>query len=80
MSEGIRATGAFAEPEQWRFDWARNYTRDEWLAQILTGGDASQLKPAKRDELLDALGQAIDGLGGSFTMPYAAIVVTATRA
>ena len=76
-AEGMRATGAFDEPEQWRFDWERSYTRDEWLDQLPTGGDASQLEPGKLEELLTGMGDAIDALGGSFPLRYAAVAVTA---
>ncbi len=30
-ADGIRKVGAFGDPTQWRFDWERPYTRDEWL-------------------------------------------------
>ncbi len=33
-ADGIRQAGAFGDPEQWRFDWDRPYTRDEWLDQL----------------------------------------------
>lgn len=29
--DGIRASGTFEEPEEWRFEWDRPYERDEWL-------------------------------------------------
>lgn len=70
-------TKPFGPPEQWRFEWERPYTRDEWLDQLPTSGDASQFEPGKLDELLAGIGAAIDRLGGSFTMGYAAVVVTA---
>jgi len=78
-AEGIRAVGGFSEPEQWRFDWERPYTRDEWLDQLPGFGGHSQFPPAKLEELLAGLGAAIDGSGGSFTMPYTAAVITAAR-
>ncbi len=37
-ADGIREAGGFGEPEQWRFDWDRPYTRDEWLDQVPTMG------------------------------------------
>jgi hypothetical protein len=77
--DGIRQSAAFGEPEQWRFDWERSYTRDEWLEQVPTFGGHSQFPPGRLDELLADIGSAIDAEGGSFTMEYAAIVVTATR-
>lgn len=36
--DGIREVGGFSDPEQWRFDWERSYTRDEWLDQMPTLG------------------------------------------
>ena len=30
-ADGIREVGGFGDPEQWRFDWERSYTCDEWL-------------------------------------------------
>lgn len=78
-ADGIRQVGAFSDPEQWRFDWQRSYSRDEWLDQLPTSGDASQFPPAELDELLAGIGAAIDAMGGSFTMHYTAVVVTAAR-
>ncbi len=78
-ADGIRQVGAFTDPEQGRFDWERSYTRDEWLDQLPTGGDASQFTPAKLEELLAGVGAAVDATGGSFTMRYTAVVVTAAR-
>lgn len=78
--DGIRATGAFLEPERWRFDWERSYTRDEWLDQLPTTGGHTQLPPMELAEVAAAVGDAIDALGGSFTMRYATLVVIARRA
>jgi SAM-dependent methyltransferase len=76
---GIRAVGAFTDPDRSRFDWERAYSREEWLDLLPTGGDAGQLSPAKLEELLEAVGEAIDRLGGRFTLPYATLVLTAVR-
>jgi hypothetical protein len=78
-ANGIREAGAFGEPEQWRFDWEQPYTRDEWLAQVPTAGGHSRFPPATLEELLAGIGTAIDAVGGSFTMHYVTIVITATR-
>ncbi|MGI5285865.1 class I SAM-dependent methyltransferase [Nonomuraea polychroma] len=78
-ADGIRESGAFSDPEQWRFDWERPYTRDEWLDQVPTHGGHSQLPPDKLEELLAGIGAAIDASGGGFTMRYTAVVVTARR-
>jgi SAM-dependent methyltransferase len=76
-AEGMRQAGGFGDPDQWRFDWERSYTRDEWLEQVPTIGGHSQIPSAKLAELLAGIGAAIDAIGGGFTMSYATLVVTA---
>ncbi len=78
-TDGIRRAGVFDEPEQWRFDWERPYTRDEWLEQVPTFGGHSKIPPERLAELLAGIGDVVDAVGGSFTMGYTAVVVTATR-
>jgi SAM-dependent methyltransferase len=78
-ADGMRGTDAFGEPEEWRFDWQRTYTRDEWLDQLPTSGLHTQLPPAQLQEIVTAIGAAVDSSGGSFTMQYTALVVTALR-
>jgi SAM-dependent methyltransferase len=78
-ADGIRAAGAFSDPEEWQFDWERPYTRDEWLDHVPTSGGHSRFPPAKLEELLAGIGAAIDAAGGSFTMHYTAVAVTAAR-
>jgi len=77
--EGIRQTGAFDDPQRWQFDWEQPYTRDEWLEQVPTFGGHSQVPPQKLADLLTGIGDVIDAACGSFTMGYAAVVVTAKR-
>ena len=79
IAEGIRAAGAFGEPEQWEFPWQCTYTRDQWLDQLPTLGGLTQLPPDKLAEVLAGVGAAIDAIGGSFTMPYTTVAITATR-
>ncbi|MET9618153.1 class I SAM-dependent methyltransferase [Kitasatospora indigofera] len=76
-ADGIRQAGTFGEPEQWRFDWRRRYSRDEWLDQLPTQGDHNRLPPAGLAAVLTGVGAAVDALGGAFTMEYSAVVVTA---
>jgi SAM-dependent methyltransferase len=79
-ADGIRAVGRFTEPEQWRYDWEQLYTRDAWLDQIPTHGAFTRLRPDQLAEVLAAAGTAIDKTGGSVTVTYATVAVTATRA
>lgn len=77
--DGIRETRAFDEPERWRYDHKRAYTRDTWLDQLPTHGGHSQLSPGQLEEFLVGVGAAIDAVGGGFTMRYATMVVTTAR-
>jgi SAM-dependent methyltransferase len=78
-ADGIREVGGFSDPEQWRFDWDRSYTREEWLDQLPTSGALTQLPSDKLAEVLAGVGAAIDAMGGSFTMHYTTVAVTAAR-
>lgn len=75
--DGLRATGRFDEPEQSGLEWAQSYTRLEWLDALRTSGGAVP-EPVFTD-LLDGVGAAIDAAGGSFTMDYTTLVVSAAR-
>lgn len=77
--DGLHSADAFGEPEQWRFDWQRRYTRDEWLDHLPTTGVLTQLAPDRLATVLDAVGSAIDGLGGGFTMDYVTLAMAANR-
>jgi SAM-dependent methyltransferase len=80
IADTIRDTGQFDEPEQWRFDWERFYTRDQWLDLLPTTGALTRLGPDQLAEVLDAVGRAVDALGGGFTMQYTTLATTAVRA
>jgi len=79
FADAIRVAGGFAEPEQWRFDWERTYTRDEWLDLVPTSGGLTRLAPEPLAEVLAEVGAAIDQVGGNFTMRYATVAVAAAR-
>jgi hypothetical protein len=79
FADRIRETHRFGEPDQWRFDWERAYTRDEWLALLPTTGGLTRLPPERIAGILEAVGAAIDRLGGHFTMPYTTLATTAVR-
>jgi SAM-dependent methyltransferase len=76
---GIRETSTFGEPEHWEFEWDRPYTRDEWLEQVPTSGFAARLQPDAMQQILAGIGAAIDAAGGTFTMHYTTVAVTAAR-
>jgi SAM-dependent methyltransferase len=74
---GIRQARTFGPPEQWRFEWSRPYTREEWLAVVPTLGAHGEFPSAVLAELLTGLGAVIDRAGGAFVMRYATVAVTA---
>jgi SAM-dependent methyltransferase len=78
-ADGIRRAAGFSEPEQWQFDWERSYTGEEWLDQLVTFGPLTQLPSDKQAEVLQSVGAVIDAMGGSFTMRYTTVAVTAVR-
>jgi hypothetical protein len=78
-ADGIRQAEALSEPEQWRFDWQTTITRDEWLDQAPTAGDHNCILKERLEALLMGMGAVIDDVGGSFTMSYATVAVTAVR-
>lgn len=63
-----------------RLEW--RYTRDTWLDQdqVPTLGSFTRLPPDKLEMLLEGTGTAVNAMGGGFTMGYATVVVTTTRA
>lgn len=75
----IAATNRFGEPERLRFDWRTTITRDEWLAQVPTMGGHSRIPAPKLDELLTRMGEAVDALGGEFTMDYSTVGLMVPR-
>jgi SAM-dependent methyltransferase len=79
IADGIRQTGRFCEPEQWQVDWQCTYTRDEWLDQLRTQPLLNPFPPDKLAEVLVAVGATVDAMGGSFTVPYTTVAITAVR-
>jgi SAM-dependent methyltransferase len=78
-ADGLRGSGAFGEPEEWRFEWEFTYRRDDWLDQVPTHGGYTRLAPEVLAEVLADMGAAVDAVGGSFTALYTTVAVTAVR-
>jgi SAM-dependent methyltransferase len=67
-----------APTERW-FPWTKTYERDQWLEQLLSRSDHTALDPPVRDLLFEAIGAAIDDVGGSFVMNFETVLITAIR-
>lgn len=77
---GIGQAGGFAAPQQWQAGWSRAYTTAGFLDLVPTLGGHAQIPAPRLAEQLDGLGAAVDAAGGSFTMEYVTVAVSATRA
>jgi SAM-dependent methyltransferase len=75
----IAATRLFAPSQLRTYGWTQQYSRDEWLDQLGTHSDHIALEPEQRAALLDAVGNAIDRLGGSITLHYGTELIIAQR-
>jgi len=79
-ADGMRQAGGFGDPERWRYDWERSYTRGEWLDQLATSGALTPLPPDRRAEVLAAVGAALDATAASFTVSLTTVAIMAMRA
>ncbi len=77
--DAITAVPDLAEPTMRWFPWTRTYQRDEWLNQLLSRSDHTALAVEVLAPLLDGIGSAIDGHGGSFVMNFETVLISATR-
>ncbi len=75
----IEASPLFAAPTVTRLAWSRRYSREQWLDQLPTHSDHARLSPERLAELLEAVGGAIDVLGGAFEMAYTTTLLSAER-
>jgi SAM-dependent methyltransferase len=75
----IAATRLFAPCERRTYVWAQRYSRDEWLDQLGTHSDHIALEPPQLARLLQAVGVAIDRLGGSISLHYETQLISAQR-
>lgn len=79
VGDPLRRTGRFTEPEEWRETWTVTMAREQWLDQVPTVGGHSRIPPDKLRALLDGMGAVIDDHGGSFTMTYTTVMISATK-
>ena len=78
-ADGIREADGFGDPERWRCDWERSYSRDEWLDQLATSGTLTPLPPDRLGEVLAAVGAALDGMEANITVRLTTVAIIAAR-
>jgi SAM-dependent methyltransferase len=71
--------GVFMEVAARAFPWETVYDRAGWIGFVATHSDHVRLPDPQRRALLDALGDAVDSLGGTMTYHYSTVLVLATR-
>jgi hypothetical protein len=69
----------FEPADERRYSWTQDYTRAAWLDLLPTVSDYRVLAPDQRAALLDGIGAAIDGFGGTIRVHYYTRLVTAVR-
>jgi SAM-dependent methyltransferase len=75
----LRAERGFSAHELREYEWAREYSRDHYLALLGTHSDHIVLADDRRAALLAEVGAVIDGAGGRFTLPYVTYLKLARR-
>jgi SAM-dependent methyltransferase len=78
-AEGFRSVGGFGEAERWQDSWDQSYTRDEYLALLPTQGMLTRASAEQTAAVLEAVGRAIDRLGGTFEMHYVTTTMATVR-
>ncbi len=78
-ADDFAGSGLFAAVEVRRYRWERTFTRAEWVGLIGTHSDHLGLEAGRRGALLDAVGAAIDGLGGTLAAHYGTYTVLARK-
>jgi SAM-dependent methyltransferase len=79
VTGALAACEMLADPQLATFPWARTYTRDQWLDQLLSHSDHIALDAAVRADLFAEIGGTIDQFGGRFQMAYVTVLVSAAR-
>jgi SAM-dependent methyltransferase len=69
-TQEIAATARFTAPEVRLYEWARDYTTEQYIELLQTHSDHILLPPAQRAALLDGVAAVIDAHGGAFGVPY----------
>jgi SAM-dependent methyltransferase len=75
---GIAGSARFGQVEIRQFPWTHKYRAREWCELLATHSDHQALPPARLEQLLAAVADAIDAVGGEFALPYETLLVTAS--
>ena len=73
----LNAAGVFEPAEVSSFAWQQSYGTAAWLDFVSTHSDHRALETQRRERLLEAVGGAIEALGGCFDVRYETTLVSA---
>jgi SAM-dependent methyltransferase len=79
-SEEIGAASGLTDADIRHYDWTHEYSAQGYVALLSTHSPVRIMDEDRRDALLDAVGRAIDGQGGTLTVPLTARLCLARRA
>lgn len=66
----VELSTGFTEPEWRTYNWVQAYPREDYLSLLRTHSDHLVLAPERRQALLRAVGDTIDGAGGVIEIDY----------
>ncbi|HEX4034685.1 MAG TPA: methyltransferase domain-containing protein [Solirubrobacteraceae bacterium] len=66
-------------PEEREFTWHETYDTTGWIEWLATQSDHRTLPERRRERLLEAVGEAIEAIGGSFVMEHRTVLASAPR-
>jgi SAM-dependent methyltransferase len=79
-SDEIAAASGLTDADIRSYDWSPEYSAADYVALLSTHSPVRVMDEGRRAELLDAVGRAIDGRGGTLTVPLTARLCLARRA
>jgi SAM-dependent methyltransferase len=79
-TEEIAAAGGLTDAGIRHYDWTHAYSAQGYVALLSTHSPVRIMDEARRAALLDAVGRAIDGQGGTLMVPLTARLCLARRA
>ena len=70
-------SGRFGSSAVTRYTWERSYTRSQWLQLVAAYADHAALAPEPWSDLLRAVGDAVDEIGGTLVAAHETTCTTA---
>jgi SAM-dependent methyltransferase len=79
-SDEIASASGLTEPEVRHYEWSLDYSAEGYVSLLSTHSPVRIMDEPRRAALLDAVGRAIEGAGGTLKLPITARLCLARRA